>query len=846
MGDDHARGRIRIYVGASPGVGKTYAMLDEGHRRAARGAHVVIGMVDTRHRPGTEALLGGLEVVPTTEDGALDVDALIALRPAVVLVDDLASSNPPGSARAKRWLDIDVLVAAGLDVISTLNIQQLESLHDVVEETTGIVELETVPDAWVRRADQIELVDMTPEALRRRMAHGNVFPSDGVDAALSNSFRPENLAVLRELALLWVADRVDEEIQEQLAIRGRPTRPGARERVLVAITGAPGNDRVIRRAARMADRVHGDLIGVRVTSAGRPSSRSTDLEPSRRLIDELGGTFLEVAGNNVAQTLISVARLERATQLVVGSSRRSRFEEMRRGSVLSQLLRLASDLDLHVISESSASRGSRPERTESRRVTAIPLRRRAVAWALVIFGVPTLALGLGVIRDDVALSTTLLLTLSFVVTVSAVGGIGPGLVASVLGAVITNYDVVQPTGTLKVGSFDDALALALFVAVGTTVATLVDRVARRSIESLNAQTDSRALARAAATQAGERDPLPSLVDQARELFGVTSISVLQRHDNTWKVLAASGDSPPNTPTEGLSRLLGPDGNTVVAFGDTGPHGHDPELLEAFVDQLSVALTRRRLQEDAAKGEAIAEADALRTGILQAVSHDLRTPLAGIKASVSSLLEPDLTFDAADTELFLHTIDTEADRLDRVIGNLLDMGRVQTGTITAIIRPTALEEVVSAALGNLGLSGGDVTVDVDPTLPLVDIDGALLERALANVVANAVAVQPSGVPVRIDAAQISTAGANWLLLRVVDRGPGIPADDRPAATAPFQRLGDRSSQAGVGLGLAIAAGFSRAIGAELEFDDTPGGGLTVAFHLPLSPSPTVPPAEELPT
>ncbi len=299
----------------------------------------------------------------------------------------------------------------------------------------------------------------------------------------------------------------------------------------------------------------------------------------------------------------------------------------------------------------------------------------------------------------------------------------------------------------------------------------------------------------------------SLVDQARELFGVTSISVLQRHDNTWKVLAASGDSPPNTPTEGLSRLLGPDGNTVVAFGDTGPHGHDPELLEAFVDQLSVALTRRRLQEDAATGEAIAEADALRTGILQAVSHDLRTPLAGIKASVSSLLEPDLTFDAADTELFLHTIDTEADRLDRVIGNLLDMGRVQTGTITAITRPTALEEVVSAAMANLGAPAEAVRIEVDPRRSRWSIlDGALLERAFANVVANAVvgaalAGSRSGSNRRWSRRPVIVTSCceSSITGRASPRGVGLPpsSPSNVSATGPHRRgsVSDWRSPAG---------------------------------------------------
>ena len=257
------------------------------------------------------------------------------------------------------------------------------------------------------------------------------------------------------------------------------------------------------------------------------------------------------------------------------------------------------------------------------------------------------------------------------------------------------------------------------------------------------------------------------------------------------------------------------------------------MLEAFLDSLSVALETRRLQADAASAAALAEADALRTGILQAVSHDLRTPLSGIKASVTSLLAPDVAFDEDDTEEFLRTIDAEVDRLDRVVGNLLDMGRIQTGTVTALRRPTALEEVVHAAVANLGLRGDEIDVRVDETAPLADIDGALVERALANVLANALAVQPAGTPVRIEAGAAGAEGRRRVHLRVVDTGPGLPEESRERVFEPFQRLGDRSTQAGVGLGLAIAHGFTRAVGGRLVLDDTPGGGLTVTFDLPAS-------------
>ena len=320
--------------------------------------------------------------------------------------------------------------------------------------------------------------------------------------------------------------------------------------------------------------------------------------------------------------------------------------------------------------------------------------------------------------------------------------------------------------------------------------------------------------------------------QLRDTFAMTSVSVVERGpDGAWVTVASAGADPPGAPDPGEVHVISEDGSIAV-IGRVGPSTDtDPVVLEAFLDSLSVALETRRLQADAASAEVLAEGDALRTGILQAVSHDLRTPLAGIKASVTSLLAPDVRFDASDTEEFLRTIDAEVDRLDRVVGNLLDMGRIQTGTVRAVRRPTALEEVVFAAISNLGVRSDQVDVGVDETVPLVDVDGALLERALANVLANALAVQPPGRPVRISAGAAGAADLARVHLRVADAGPGLPEQDRARVFEPFQRLGDRSTQAGVGLGLAIAHGFTRAVGGRLDLDDTPGGGLTVVFDLP---------------
>src|SRR4051812_46022861 len=337
-----ARGRLRVYLGAAPGVGKTYAMLNEGFRRRERGTDVVVGFVEAHGRANTASQVRELEVVPRrvleyrgTSFEEMDLDAVLARKPKVALVDELAHSNVPGSRHEKRWQDVEVLLEAGIDVISTVNIQHLESMNDVVEAITGIEQRETIPDEVVRRADQVELVDQTPEALRRRMAHGNIYQPEKVDAALANYFRVGNLGALRELALMWTADRVDEALEEYRQAHGIVGTWETRERVVVAITGAPGGDDVIRRAARMAMRTRGDLIGVHVRPADGLAGPSTErLADLRRLLTELGGEYREVSGGDVAEALVGFARAENATQLVLGASQRSRVSELMRGSII--------------------------------------------------------------------------------------------------------------------------------------------------------------------------------------------------------------------------------------------------------------------------------------------------------------------------------------------------------------------------------------------------------------------------------------------------------------------------------------------------------------------------------
>ena len=487
-----ARGKLRIYLGAAPGVGKTFAMLNEGNRRMHRGTDVVVGYVETHGRPSTEEQIGDLEVVPRcriayrdTSFDEMDVDAILARAPKVALVDELAHSNIPGSRNEKRWQDVEEILDAGIDVISTVNIQHLESMNDVVEQITGIEQQEKIPDEVVRRAEQIELVDQTPEALRRRMAHGNIYKPEKVDAALANYFRIGNLNALRELALMWTADRVDEALELYREAHGITGTWETRERVVVAITGAPGGDDVIRRAARMAMRTRADLLGVHVRPADGLAGPSTDrLTELRRLLGELGGEYHEVSGSDVADALVGFARAENATQLVMGASQQSRWNELFRGSVVNGVLRSSGPIDVHVISTRVAGRASSVCRCGGRgRRRGLSRRRWWTAWALAALGPPLLALILAAGREGLALSSDLLLFLALVVVVATIGGLLPAVLAAVSGSLLANYYFTPPIHTFTIEQGENLLALVVFLAVAGVVSWLVSVASRRTADA---------------------------------------------------------------------------------------------------------------------------------------------------------------------------------------------------------------------------------------------------------------------------------------------------------------------------------------------------------------------------
>ncbi|MGW3497610.1 ATP-binding protein [Streptomyces sp. NPDC001020] len=825
------RGKLRIYLGAAPGVGKTYAMLSEGHRRVERGTDCVIGFVEHHDRPRTEVMLHGLEQVPRREleyRGSvfteMDVDAVLRRAPAVALVDELAHTNVPGSRNAKRWQDVEELLATGIDVVSTVNIQHLESLGDVVESITGVRQRETLPDEVVRRADQIELVDMSPQALRRRMAHGNIYTPDKVDAALSNYFRPGNLTALRELALLWVADRVDEYLNEYRSQHKVSTIWGSRERIVVGLTGGPEGRTLIRRAARLAEKgAGGEVMAVYIArSDGLTSASPKELALQRTLVEDLGGTFHHVVGDDIPAALLDFARGVNATQIVLGSSRRKAWQYVFGPGVGATVARESGpDLDVHIVTHEEAAKGRGLPVARGARLG----RSRIIAgWLVGVAGPIVLALLLNAVH--LGLANDMLLFLALTVAAALLGGLLPALASAAFGSLLLNYFYTPPLHRLTIADPKNMVAIAIFVGVGVSVASVVDLAARRTHQAARLRAESEILSFLAGSVLRGETSLEALLERVRETFGMESVALLERASDVdpWTCAGSVGPGAPVERPEGADVDVPVGDYMALALSGRVLPASDRRVLAAFGAQAAVVLDRRRLQEEAEQARALAEGNRIRTALLAAVSHDLRTPLSAIKAAVSSLRSDDVAWSEEDQAELLEAIEEGADRLDHLVGNLLDMSRLQTGTVTPLIREIDLDEVVPMALG--GVPEASVELEIPETLPMVAVDAGLLERSVANLVENAVKYSPPESPVVVSASALAAR----VEVRVVDRGPGVPDDAKERIFEPFQRYGDAPRGTGVGLGLAVARGFAEAMGGTLSAEDTPGGGLTMVLTL----------------
>jgi two-component system sensor histidine kinase KdpD len=674
------------------------------------------------------------------------------------------------------------------------------------------------------------------------MAHGNVYQLDRIDAALSNYFRPGNLTALRELALLWLADAVEDNLQRYREEHGIARKWETRERVVVALTGGPEGEALLRRAARIAARVGGgDLLAVHVArSDGLAGSSVAELDRQRALVESLGGSYHSVVGDNIPAAVLDFARASNATQIVIGASRRNPIIAALTGPGTGMTItRLSGPIDVHVVSHDYMGRGRVLPKVSSGLTRKRRFAGLLTAAVLLSALVPICAAP----RGDLGFGSDLLLFLLAVIIVSLIGGFITAFVTAIAASLLLNYYFVPPIHKLTISEPENIFALNVFVVVALLVAKVVDVAARHSSEAARSNAEAETISTLAGSLLRGEQAIPAMLERVRESFGAQDAALLRRESGapasssgrsagmrgTWSCVASVGDNPCLRPEDADTEVpVGED--MILVLRGRLLAAEDQRVLTAFATQVAIAYEQRRLTEVAEAAVPLVEADRVRTALLNAVSHDLRTPLASAKAAVSSLRSPDVAWSEQDQQEFLANADDALDRLTALVTNLLDLSRLQVGVLAVETAPVAVEDVVSHALDHAARDA-KVEVDIPAELPAIAADPGLLERAVANLVENALRYSPSGDIVRIAA----SAHRDTIQIRVIDHGPGIPAADRAAVFAPFQRRDDHTTAdgQGVGLGLAIARGFVEAMHGTITLDDTPGGGLIAAIELPIA-------------
>jgi two-component system, OmpR family, sensor histidine kinase KdpD len=826
------RGDLRIYLGAAPGVGKTCAMLGEAHRRLERGTDVVAAVVETHGRKKVGELINGIEVIPPhyisyrgTVFPELDVEAVLRRKPEVALVDEYAHSNIPGSVNAKRWKDIETLLDAGITVISTLNIQHLESLNDVVAQITGVEQRETVPDEVVRKAAQIELVDITPEALRRRLAHGNVYPPERIDAALSNYFRTGNLTALREIALLWLADQVDAALAKYRADKKITATWEARERVVVAVTGGPESETLVRRASRIASRSGAQLMVVHVVRGDGLSGVSPrEMGKVRELAASLGATVHLVVGDDVSTALLDFARETNATQLVLGSSRRSRWARFFSEGIGTSTINNSGKIDVHMVTHEQANHGLSFS-------SISPRTRQIMSWMAAI-SVPWAILAITERWLDPVLDIGGKTAIFFagVIAVALFGGVAPAVLSGLLSGALLVYFLTDPRYSFAIDNLSNAVTIVVLLGVAMAIAVLVDAAASRAREARRATQEAELLALFAGSVLRGAD-LATLLERVREAYSQRAVCLVRDVDGRFVPVASVGKDPCATVDSADTAVKVGDEEFWMLMSGRGLTGRDRRVLSVVATQAAGLVKQGELAEEAGKVQSLAEADELRRLLLSALGHDLRTPLTAAKAAVSSLRAEDVWFSPEDTGELLATVEESIDQLTSLVANLLDSSRLAAGVVRPELTEVYLEEVVQRALvGLVGRSaifgrGSLDRVKVEVGGTIVMADAGLLERVLSNVIDNALHYAPQSM-VRVNAGQVGTR----VLMNIVDEGPGVSKGAAERMFQPFQRLGDCDTTTGLGLGLSVAKGFVEAMGGTITATDTPGGGLTIEVDL----------------
>src|ERR1700722_2294916 len=869
-------GKLRIFVGAAPGVGKTYEMLQQAHARRKDGYDVVAGIVETHGRKDTEALLDGLEVIPRRHIDykgqsltEMDLDAIVARHPQIVLVDELAHTNAEGSRHPKRYLDVEELMSYGIDVYTTVNVQHIESLNDVIAQITHVRVRETVPDAVFDRADAVELVDLTPDDLIQRLKEGKVYVPKQAERALEHFFSPANLTALRELALRRTAERVDEQLLPEMQAHAIQGPWAAGERILVCISDDPRAAGLVRYAKRLADRLHGPWVALYVES--RRSLQLSEEERDRvadtlRLAESLGGEAVTTpaGGRSIADDVVGYAHAQNVTQIIIGKSERSRWFEILHGSVVHDLVRRSGNISVHVIAGDQLPGQPIPKKN----VRTSDRDQVFNAWPY-LFAVVAVAFALGcaeLVDYWIGVENVDLVFLTAVVGVAVRFGLWPSLLASVVSALCYNFFFLPPIYTFTIADPHNIAAFALF----TLVAVLVSHVAARArVQAVTAQARVRTVESLHSfsrklSGAGTLDDVLWATAYQTALMLKVRVVLLLPSNGTITVKAgyppedtlddadlaaakwsfendrAAGRGSDTLP--GAKRLFLPMHTGRGAIGvvgidsdKTGPllTPEQRRLLDALMDQGALAIERVQLVENMDRIERTAETERLRTALLTSISPDLKTPLASVLGSAGTLRDlADRLTDNEKVEL-LGTIIDESERLNRFIANLLDMTKLESGAVIPNVALHDIGEIVGSALRRASriLAHHEVELELAPDLPMLELDAVLFEQALFNLLDNAAKYAPPETTVRIHGWQSGES----VCLQILDEGSGIPAADLDHVFDKFYRAQKTDQvRAGTGLGLAISRGFVEAMHGTIiaaNRADRTGAAFTISLPIP---------------
>jgi two-component system sensor histidine kinase KdpD len=868
-------GKLKIFVGAAPGVGKTYEMLQQARARKNDGYDIIVGVVETHGREETEALLDGLEIVPRRRSEykgqwleEMDIDGIIARRPQIVLVDELAHTNAPGSRHPKRYIDVEELLSRGIAVYTTVNIQHIESLNDVVAQITGVRVRETVPDSVFDRADAIELVDLTPDDLIQRLKEGKVYVPKQAERALEHYFSPSNLTALRELALRRTAERVDEQLLTEMQAHAIPGPWPAGERILVCVSEDPRAAGLVRYARRLADRLHGPWTALYVES--RRSLQLNEEQRDRiadtlRLAETLGGEAITIPGGqrSIADDVIGYARANNVTQIIIGKSSRSRWFELLHGSVVHDLVRRSGNISVHVIAGDDIAGEPIPRKTVHTKETSEPIDPRPYVIAL---GAVAAALGIGkAIQPWLGIENVDLVFLTSIVGVAVRYGLWPSLFASVAASLCYNFFFLPPIYTFTITDPTNVAAFIFFTLMAIVVSNVAARVRTQAVAAVSRARTTESLYAFSRKLAGVGtldDVLWATAYQTALMLKVRVVLLLPE-DGT---IAVKAGYPPedilddadvaaakwawdnNRPAgrgsdtlPGAKRLFLPMCTGRGAIGIVGIDSDkigplftpdERRLLDALIDQSALAIERVHLVENMDAVKRSVETERLRSALLTSISHDLKTPLAAVLGAAETFRDLASRLSDAEKADLLATIIDEAERLNRFIANLLDMTKLESGAIAPNLVPHDVREVVGSALRRASkiLARHHIELELSSDLPLLDLDAVLFEQVLFNLLDNAAKYAPAGSAIRVQ----GWRDADYVTLRILDEGEGIPSEELEHIFDKFYRVqkGDQV-RAGTGLGLAISRGFIEAMkGRIIAANRTDRSGAMFTIRLPV--------------